>query len=90
MKTFELEYYALKINGVAASTDLLSQQEVSVHRHGVAGGDEVRDGFHDVPTVLPPGQSRQDTVLGGHDHHAGDERCLGADNRLAFTVVANL
>ena len=30
---------------------------------GGAVGDEVGDGLHDVPAVLPPGQSRQDPKL---------------------------
>ena len=33
---------------------------------GSAVGDEVSDGLHDVPAVVPPGEPGQDTELCGH------------------------
>lgn len=47
---------------------LLGQYVVCVGGHGSAVGDKVRDRLHDVPRVLPPGESRQNTEL--HTHQA--------------------
>ena len=38
---------------------------------GGAVGDEVGDGLHDVPAVLPPGQPRQDPKLTDHNRVLG-------------------
>ena len=38
---------------------------------GGAVGDEVGDGLHDVPAVLPPGQPRQDPELTNHKRVLG-------------------
>ena len=42
---------------------------------GGAVGDEVGDGLHDVPAVLPPGQSRQDPEL--------------TNNKRVLTILTN-
>ena len=39
--------------------------------NGGAVGDEVGDGLHDVPAVLPPGQPRQDPKLTNHKRVLG-------------------
>ena len=52
---------------------------------GGAVGDEVGDGLHDVPAVLPPGQPRQDPKLTNH------KRVLGVwtnQNRV-LTLLTN-
>lgn len=69
---------------------LAREHKVGVHGHGRAVGDEVRDGLHDVPGVLPPGEPGQDAKLGGHVRHAAPQHPGGASLRLLTQLLPHL
>lgn len=45
---------------------LPGDDEVGVHSHGGTIANEVSYGFHDIPGVLPPRETRQQTELKSH------------------------
>jgi len=47
------------------------QNVKAVQRDGRAVGDEVRDGFHDIPRVFEPRQPRQNAPLQTHVRQNG-------------------
>lgn len=69
---------------------LACQHKVGVHGHGRAISDEVRDGLHDIPGVLPPGEPGQDAELGGHVRHAAPQHPGGAPLRLLTQLLPHL
>lgn len=72
------------------SSYLAREHKVGVHGHGRAVRDEVGDGLHDVPGVLPPGQPGQDAKLGGHVRHAAPQHPGGATLRLLTQLLPHL
>ncbi len=55
---------------MSAATYLSSDHVVGCHCHGSAIRDEVRDWFHDIPGIFPPGEPCQDPELETHQPQA--------------------
>lgn len=69
---------------------LACEHKVGVHGHCGAVGDEVGDGLHDIPGVLPPGQSSQNAKLGGHVRHAAPQHPGGTPLCLLTQLLLHL
>lgn len=65
---------------------LAGEHKVGIHGHGCAISDEVGNGLHDIPGVLPPGQPGQDAKLGRHVRHAAPQH----QSRTAFCLLTQL
>lgn len=73
----EIGYHVTHDNP-AVQTDLSGEDEIRKHEHGGAISHKVRDGLHDIPGVLPPGQPSKESELQGHPCHATPHPQVGA------------
>ena len=71
-------------------TNLFGKEVVGKHGHAGAIGDEVCDGLHDVPGVLPPGQTGQDAKLQAHQPQPQPRQVVGALGRLGLQLLLHL
>ena len=74
----------------SAVSYLTCKHEVGIHGHGCAISDEVGDGLHDIPGVLPPGEPGQDAELGGHVRHATPQHPGGTPLCLLTQLLLHL
>merc|ERR1719278_811645 len=85
------DHQPLPVRGVRVEILLPCEEEVRVPSDGSAVGDEVSDGLHDVPAVVPPGEPGQDAELCGHEAQAGPGDQTGSlpgmtDDLLSLTL----
>lgn len=69
---------------------LACEHKICIHGHGCAICDEIGDRLHDIPGILPPGQSGQDAELGGHVGHAAPQHPSSALLRLPTQLLLHL